>query len=186
MNLDTFIKTYRPQLEKYIHLALKERQRQMPLPLYADAVGCILDCINGGKMWRGLLVMVGAQMHGKAITPDVFAAGAAMEILHTCLLIHDDFMDNDFKRRGKDAVFYHYVKQGKKLNVQNSMLYGQALGVCVGDIAFFSALQILAEEVKDTQILSRLIKLISKEIQFVGAAQMTDVHHGATNSEPYI
>ncbi|MFA9289203.1 MAG: polyprenyl synthetase family protein [Weeksellaceae bacterium] len=184
MNLETFIKQYRPQLEKYIVDVLKAKQHQMPLPLYADAVGCILDCINGGKMWRGLLVMLGAQMHGKAITPDVFAAAAAMEILHTSLLIHDDFMDNDFKRRGKDSVFYHYIKQGKKLNAQNSTLYGQALGVCVGDIAFFLAAQIAAEQIEDPVVLREMIKYASREMQFVGAAQMTDVHHGAINLEP--
>jgi geranylgeranyl diphosphate synthase type II len=58
--------------------------------------------LAGGKRLRPLLCLAAAERCGVAF-PDAFPLAAAIEMLHTASLIHDDLpsMDNDDLRRGK-------------------------------------------------------------------------------------
>lgn len=57
----------------------------------------------GGKRIRPLLVLLSCKaVNGK--TRDALNAAAAVEILHTFTLVHDDIMDHDDLRRGLPAV----------------------------------------------------------------------------------
>ncbi len=80
----------------------------------------------GGKRLRPLLAMEAARMIAGALPEGAAQLGAAIEMLHTYSLIHDDLpaMDNDDLRRGKPTC--HVV-------------YGEAVAILAGD-----ALQTLA------------------------------------------
>jgi geranylgeranyl diphosphate synthase type II len=82
----------------------------------------------GGKRLRPLLCMEAARMVAGHDVPGVEELGAAIEMLHTYSLIHDDLpaLDNDDLRRGKPTC--HVV-------------YGEAIAILAGD-----ALQTLAFE----------------------------------------
>lgn len=82
----------------------------------------------GGKRLRPLLCMEAARMVAGKDVPGVEDLGAAIEMLHTYSLIHDDLpaLDNDDLRRGKPTC--HVV-------------YGEAIAILAGD-----ALQTLAFE----------------------------------------
>jgi geranylgeranyl diphosphate synthase type II len=82
----------------------------------------------GGKRLRPLLCMEAARMVAGTDVPGVEDLGAAIEMLHTYSLIHDDLpaLDNDDLRRGKPTC--HVV-------------YGEAIAILAGD-----ALQTLAFE----------------------------------------
>jgi geranylgeranyl diphosphate synthase type II len=82
----------------------------------------------GGKRLRPLLCMEAARMVAGSDVPGVEDLGAAIEMLHTYSLIHDDLpaLDNDDLRRGKPTC--HVV-------------YGEAIAILAGD-----ALQTLAFE----------------------------------------
>src|SRR5476649_140490 len=66
--------------------------------------------LRGGKMVRGSLVAFTSELFGCAANSDTYRIAAAMEIFHASLLIHDDIMDDDKKRRGKDAMHFQYQK----------------------------------------------------------------------------
>ncbi len=80
----------------------------------------------GGKRLRPLLVMESARMIAGSLPDGVADLGAAVEMLHTYSLIHDDLpaLDNDDLRRGKPTC--HVV-------------FGEAMAILAGD-----ALQTLA------------------------------------------
>ena len=82
----------------------------------------------GGKRLRPLLVLESARMVARALPEGAADAGAAIEMLHTYSLIHDDLpaLDNDDLRRGKPTC--HVV-------------FGEAIAILAGD-----ALQTLAYE----------------------------------------
>ena len=82
---------------------------------------------SGGKRIRPLLVIAAAEAVGGTVE-DALPAAAAVELLHTYTLVHDDLpaMDDDELRRGQPTV---HVK------------FGEANGILVGD-----ALQALAFE----------------------------------------
>ncbi len=82
----------------------------------------------GGKRLRPLLVLEAARMVAGGLPDGAADVGAAIEMLHTYSLIHDDLpaLDNDDLRRGKPTC--HIV-------------YGEAMAILAGD-----ALQTLAYE----------------------------------------
>lgn len=87
----------------------------------------------GGKRLRPILTMEAARMIGKGKLPNgVEDLGAAIEMLHTYSLIHDDLpaLDNDDLRRGKPTC--HVV-------------YGEAIAILAGDALQTLAYQILAQ-----------------------------------------
>jgi geranylgeranyl diphosphate synthase, type I len=64
---------------------------------------CVRDLtLRGGKRLRAAFVYAGARLFdpGAERDPAVCDAAAAMELLHTYFLIHDDIMDEDATRRG--------------------------------------------------------------------------------------
>jgi geranylgeranyl diphosphate synthase type II len=86
----------------------------------------------GGKRLRPVLVMEAARMlHGGELPPGVEDLGAAIEMLHTYSLIHDDLpaLDNDNLRRGKPTC--HVV-------------FGEAIAILAGDALQTLAYQTLA------------------------------------------
>ncbi len=83
----------------------------------------------GGKRLRPILCMEAAQMVHGCVPPGIEELGAALEMLHTYSLIHDDLpaLDNDDLRRGRPTCH---------------KAFGEAIAILAGD-----ALQTLAYEV---------------------------------------
>lgn len=184
MTFIEFISQHRARLESFINTCIDDKIATSPLSETKNALQKVKDCVTDGKMIRGMLVLLGAEIHGRTLDEEVFATAATIEIFHTGLLIHDDIMDNDFKRRNKDSVFYQYVKEGEHNKAKNSLLYGQSMGLCVGDICFFLGFEILSKYIIDNETLRNIIMITSEEFQLVGPAQMADTAHGMTAVEP--
>jgi len=94
--------------------------------------------LRGGKRLRPATLYAGfvaANPGGDpAVTDD---AGAALELLQTYLLIHDDWMDGDDERRGAPSVHAHFR------DALNDEHLGASLGVLAGDLASGFAWELL-------------------------------------------
>ena len=86
--------------------------------------------MRGGKRLRPIVTAAAYRAASGAtdLTP-TFEVGAALELLQTYLLIHDDWMDEDNERRGGPAV--HYAFQEK----HGDRHLGASLGILAGDLA---------------------------------------------------
>nr|WP_246045772.1 farnesyl diphosphate synthase [Ureibacillus terrenus] len=84
----------------------------------------------GGKRIRPLFVVAVSEMFNNK-QKEVYTVGAAVEMIHTYSLIHDDLpsMDNDDLRRGKPT---------------NHVVYGEALATLAGDALNTLAFGVLA------------------------------------------
>lgn len=87
----------------------------------------------GGKKLRPSLVVLSCEAVGGR-TEDALKTGAAMELIHTFSLIHDDIMDKDEMRRGKPSVH---------------ILWGEPMAILAGDTLFSKAFENVLET--DTQ-----------------------------------
>jgi geranylgeranyl pyrophosphate synthase len=108
---------------------------------YSDAPVRLLEAVQysltaGGKRLRPALVLESALACGDGEgsfqpSPSALAAAAAMELIHTFSLVHDDLpaMDDDDLRRGRPT---------------NHKVYGEALAILVGDAMTTMAFEILA------------------------------------------
>lgn len=102
-----------------------------------------------------------------------------MELFQSAFLIHDDIMDRDEKRRGSKSVYAQYVSLAEKEEISDAYHTGESMGICVGDIAFFIAFEILSEVSRLTGNM-QISELCSRELSYVGVAQMLDVYWGQT------
>lgn len=128
--------------------------------------------IAGGKRLRPILMLETYKLFGgdsKAIYP--FAA--AMEMIHTYSLVHDDLpaMDNDMLRRGKPTT---HAK------------FGEAMGILAGDgllnYAFETALLAFDEE-PDNKNIPKALKVLAKKAGIYGmiGGQVVDVEEDQQN-----
>lgn len=85
----------------------------------------------GGKRLRPVLAMEAARMIARSLPAGVEELGAALEMLHTYSLIHDDLpaLDNDDLRRGRPTC--HKV-------------FGEAMAILAGDALQTQAYEVLA------------------------------------------
>ena len=127
------------------------------LPAEEDYQKTIMEAMNysvlaGGKRLRPMLMLETYRLFGgtsKIIEPFM----AAMEMIHTYSLVHDDLpaMDNDEYRRGKKTT--HAV-------------YGEAMGILAGDAllnyAFETALKAFDIE-PDNRNIGKALQVLAKK-----------------------
>ena len=112
-------------------------------PEVGEPLATLRDLVSaGGKRLRPAFcywAFVGAG--GDPDDPVVVDVGAALELLHTFALVHDDVMDGSDTRRGRDAVHRsyidHHVRQGDARG--ESRRFGEGAAILIGDFAFVYA-----------------------------------------------
>ena len=116
-------------LERFFESKCEEATRLSPQAI--ELVTEVRDLtMRGGKRLRPIVTAAAYRAASGAtdLTP-TFEVGAALELLQTYLLIHDDWMDEDDERRGGPAV--HYAFQEK----HGDSHLGASLGILAGDLA---------------------------------------------------
>ena len=97
--------------------------------------------IAGGKRLRPAFchwAYVGAG--GTPDDPIVVDAGAALEMLHTFALVHDDVMDGSNLRRGRPAIHQRFMSRHDMQGWRGeARRYGEGAAILVGDFAFVYA-----------------------------------------------
>ena len=147
------------------------------LPAEEDYQKRIMEAMNysvlaGGKRLRPMLMLETYRLFGgesKVIEPFM----AAMEMIHTYSLVHDDLpaMDNDEYRRGKKTT--HAV-------------YGEAMGILAGDallnFAFETALKAFDIEPGNIRI-GKALQVLAKKAGIYGmiGGQVVDIESEGTN-----
>ncbi len=155
-------------------------------PMGPDAAERLTEFSLRGKMIRGCLVHLGWALARTGADADDGAAvttvGAAMELFHSGLLVHDDIMDRDLVRRGQPSIFQQYAGVAARERRTDPEHVGQALGICAGDVACFMAFELLARAAAPAAVIRGVLELCARELSSVGIAQMQDVSWGASKS----
>ncbi len=167
-NLDDYLRQRRNEVEALLDRKLPPAETR-PAALHSAMRYAVLA---GGKRLRPILCIAAAEAvaHSRAVTP--LAAGAAIELLHTYTLIHDDLpaMDDDALRRGRPTTHIQY---------------GEATAILAGDALLTLAFEWLAEVPVPTPYPSnRLIIELARAAgsQGVIAGQVEDI--AAEGAEP--
>lgn len=90
-----------------------------------------------------LLAFLGAG--GRADDPLVVDAGAAVELLHTGCLVHDDIMDMADLRRSEPTMHARFEALHRSAGYAGDpRRFGEGAAILVGNVAFFYAMRLLA------------------------------------------
>ena len=154
-------------VEKTIAELLVEKDADL-LPLFE---GMRYSALAGGKRIRPFLTIAFCRMYGG---DEVLALrfGAAVEMLHTYSLIHDDLpcMDNDDYRRGKPT---------------NHKVFGEAEAVLAGDALLTMAFEVLASSGADSDVATRAVACLARAAGARGmvGGQMMDMQAEKTPAD---
>ena len=130
---------------KEVNQAINELfdDRLEPTKLY-DASKHLIEA--GGKRLRPFLVLKACELVG-GDREDALPMAAAVELLHTFTLVHDDIMDSDDKRRGKPTVH---------------TLWGIPIAISAGDMLYAKAYEAVLSSLKSSKVsLKRILKILS-------------------------
>jgi geranylgeranyl diphosphate synthase type I len=98
-------------LDRFFESKCEEASRLSPQAI--ELVTEVRDLtMRGGKRLRPIVTAAAYRAaSGASDLSPTFEVGAALELLQTYLLIHDDWMDEDDERRGGPAVHYAFQKK---------------------------------------------------------------------------
>jgi len=177
-NLD-FLKKRKVQIDKYLITLLKEKRITYKHHKDAEFLFNYLEGFTtSGKTIRGSLFLESLSLFGKtekeieALIP----IAAAMEIIHSALLIQDDFMDQDETRRGIISLHKKIENEAEIKKSRKPQLLSISSIICATDICFFIAFGEIAKS--NDKNLPKIISFLSEEYTNVGFAQWKDVELG--------
>ena len=135
---------------------------------------------KGGKFLRACLIALGYQSFGKD-DDKYLPLGIALELFQTSILIHDDIIDKADKRRGLDTIPMKYqkiygdpIKSGDSFEVKRKDI-GNSMALCLGDLGFYLALQIIVKNYRDNKNLNRVLEYYNDVAIKTCEGEMVDV-----------
>ncbi|MCG2624857.1 polyprenyl synthetase family protein [Arthrobacter sp. I2-34] len=141
----------------------------------------------GGKRLRPALVL--AAYRGFGGTDDAAAAariGAAFELLHTALVIHDDVIDRDFRRRGVPNIagVYRDSAQDQGLAAPAAEHRGQSAAIIAGDLALSGAFRLVAAAELPAPLRLRLLELLDEAVFASAGGELLDIEFPTMSPPP--
>lgn len=119
-------------------LAAFLRERRAELEAMDPTAGILVDELvrlldAGGKRFRPALCLWTHRAAGGEEDGPILRVCAALELLHTSALVHDDVMDRDLERRGVPATHVRFAEQAPE--GMDPASFGTAAAIVVGDLA---------------------------------------------------
>lgn len=144
------------EVDQYLRRYVDELAKALPSRAKGISESVAYSLFSGGKRFRPTLSLLTAKALGIS-TDKVLPFAAAVEMVHTYSLIHDDLpcMDNDELRRGKPT---------------NHVLYGEAMALLAGDALLTEAWRMMAKAYKQTPEIA--VELIDQLTTAAGVSGM--------------
>jgi geranylgeranyl diphosphate synthase, type I len=139
--------------------------------------------VSGGKRLRPLFCCLGHLAAGADVDDRCIRAAAALELLHTFAIVHDDVMDRSPTRRGSPASWVHLAQEHRRAGWPGDPAgFGTAAAVLAGDMALVLADRaLLASGFPEERLLPALRRYDRMRVEVV-AGQYLDVlaaHRGS-------
>lgn len=111
---------------------------------------------SDGKLVRGTLVDLGYYLlkEDKDYALDL---ALAYEVFQTGILVHDDIIDEDEKRRGKDTIHYANYEKYKQYGEEEARHLGDSLAICMGTYGMYDAARLISTKYHDTKNLGAIL-----------------------------
>lgn len=158
-------------------------------PRFAQLWGEIERLAVGGKGLRPRLVEKTALGYpARPTRPVINAVGAAFELLHTGLIIHDDVIGQDELRRHGPTVnaaaaryaARRIAKEGRATSSasrEQALQYGRSAAMIAGDLALTGAYRLIATSRAPESRLLKLLGILDDAVFQSAAGELLDIDH---------
>jgi geranylgeranyl pyrophosphate synthase len=132
--------------------------------------------LGGGKRFRPYLVVLSYQAYGGTDYETILHVAAAWELVHNCLLIHDDIIDRDITRHGKPNISGAYQQIYGSLAGKNAAAhYADGAALLAGDLVMNASFDfILSSDLHSDQKVMAC-QLLNEAIFNVGGGEFLDM-----------
>jgi geranylgeranyl diphosphate synthase, type I len=142
----------------------------------------------GGKRMRPAFCYWGYRAAGGAGRggPDepIIRAAAALELLHTMAIVHDDLIDGAKERRGVPSTAAWFERRAEELGARGEPgAFGEAMAVLVGDLAAVVADHLFLESGFPPDTLARALAVYHPMREAMAIGQSVGLTRPATDAE---
>jgi len=169
---------YIPEIDKFIELYYKTKIENSEYPFMSEMYGDLGEyCGREGKRIRPLMLLAaykGYKNFGRGNT-DIISFAAAIEMMHSFLLIQDDVIDKSDLRRGKKSL--HLIAQDRYSRLTYNDNIGNDTAIVLADVLFSNALEIISRAKINNSVRNEFIKIFSSTYEMTAWGQVLDVLH---------
>jgi geranylgeranyl diphosphate synthase type II len=142
----------------------------------------------GGKRFRPRMVLTAYEGLGGTDMEAAAYIGAAFELLHTALIVHDDVIDRDFSRRGGPNVSgsYRDIATTAGIPLPRAEHRGISAAVIAGDLALFNSMRLIERSGANYEVRSRLLEIMDEALFASAAGELIDVDFSTTTEVPRV
>jgi geranylgeranyl diphosphate synthase type I len=170
------IEVVRERVDAELAAFLAERRTEMAAldPAAADLIDELERVISaGGKRLRPAFCVWGHVACGGTDGEPVIRAAAALELLHTFALVHDDVMDDARERRGVPTTQTLFALRADDVVPDPS--FGRSVAVLVGDLAAVLAESMLRTSGFETELVAGALDRFDRMRLVMAAGQYLDL-----------
>lgn len=138
------------------------------------------EALRDGKRLRPQLLLITHEALGGRRTAAAVRTAAALELLHTAFVIHDDVIDGDHLRRGRLNVSGAFAGEAREGDLPETSVrrYADAAGVLAGDLALTTAVRAVATCGAEQEIIDHLLDLLDAAVHTSATGELADVRFG--------
>lgn len=165
------------ELQAYFDDAAADAAHHTALADGAELWNQIRRVSAGGKRFRPKLVLATHDgLNGRRRDAAVRLA-AAVELLHTAFVIHDDVIDGDTVRRGEPNVAGHFLRRARAhgMDEGRAQSLASSAAILAGDLALTGAMHIAATSGAPHTLTSAILHRLSVAIRESAIGEMADV-----------
>lgn len=164
------------ELQRLLDLGTR-RPGPLPLSDHHDLWAAFSRSVDGGKRFRPSLLMSTHQALGGAREPAAVQVAAALELLHTALVVQDDVIDGDQVRRGAPSLPGGVAADARRRGAgpAAAQRLGVAAGILAGDLGLIAALRAVARCDAPAPVVERLQDLFESTLHATAAGELADV-----------
>ena len=178
MSKDVFKKYYLEEKDK-LNKKLIEFNKQLVLEdnkLIKENLAYFKNLNSDGKLVRGCLVDLGYYLlrDNREYSNDL---ALAYEVFQTAILVHDDIIDHDTLRRGKDTIHYANYKKYSKYSSDKEELtnLSNSIALCIGDYGLYSANKIISTSYAKDKNLAKILNYFNDTVLNTIKGELLDV-----------
>lgn len=146
-------------------------------PEHARLWEALVAAAEGGKRLRPALLVAAHDALGGTLDEAAAEVGAAVELMHTAFVIHDDVIDGDHVRRGRPNVSgtFRDVALAAGVAPGPAADYGRTAAILAGDLALAASVRAVATCGAPPQVVHRLLDLFDAALHTTAAGELADV-----------
>lgn len=159
------------QLDKLNKDLLNEKNE-----LVKENVKLLTNLNSDGKIIRGTLVNLGYYLL-KDDKDYSIPLSLAYEMFQTSILVHDDIIDKDNKRRGKDTIHFSNYNRYIKYNDNKDEVkhLSNSIALCMGDYGLYLANKIILDNYTNDKNLGRVLSNYNDTVLTTIKGEIIDV-----------